>query len=772
MIHGGPFNNASVVTFRAVYAARDGASVWNASVIPAQTSYSFTKAIVPALLAPGAAWISVDDGDEFLINAGKPWWVQGDLGESASPGGYLWVLGSEMRACATPTMPRAEFARDQHKIRSEMRRERRPNRVAALASDLLALSRMMDSSACTPAVRLTPVPRIHGQYPTAGQIVLPVAAGNATDHSFWVSLPASMPFGDYAVEMTSDSAQPDLWVPLDEFKSQEEPIWTSVTIEASPPSFDRQVFHAQAYGRLFPPGKRGGGNTSDAALNSALAAAFAAGGGTVLVPPGAVFVTGPILIPPGVMLAGAAANETSIFVAEATPITAPPAYFGLQEAAPTGRWGLRDLTIYVSAFHNAVVQATNTTERLELRRVVIRANAFMGGNGVGTSTRNRNITWSEESNGHAVDLRCRNFVILDCDIMGNAAAINSMCHGSTGGDPACHGASWGEIRGNALANGAGAAVFMNQWEQVIFADNIVTGTSLIAGGNSVGTGPGGGVAQHILFAHNELRNVRGNDREMITFDDAGGSYYGAISSANGTLVETAEDCKPAGSDEWGGWGGGAVVVVSGPGAGQYRRIVKPGASALPHPGNRTWVVDRPFSPALVPNQSIVEIEPYRGRIIFADSLLADGGAIQVYGHGLETLFQGIIVERATAFVAWGQWRGWTPADVSGVMGNGIQPNLLNQYLDNVVLTSTGWTNYNSSLTRDYDTFYNSSSFVAVPADSEGHPLPSPHNRGLVFRGNLGGGGVHIGESSADVLVENNQPDSVMVDIGTQRILVS
>ena len=57
---------------------------------------------------------------------------------------------------------------------------------------------------------------------------------------------------------------------------------------------------------------------------------------------------------------------------------------------------------------------------------------------------------------------------------------------------------------------------MNQWKQVIFENNTITGISPISGGQSVGTGPGGGYDHHIYHARNRIQFVWGNDREIIT----------------------------------------------------------------------------------------------------------------------------------------------------------------------------------------------------------------------------------------------------------------
>ena len=57
---------------------------------------------------------------------------------------------------------------------------------------------------------------------------------------------------------------------------------------------------------------------------------------------------------------------------------------------------------------------------------------------------------------------------------------------------------------------------MNQWTQVVFENNTITGISPISGGQSVGTGPGGGYDHHIYHARNRIQFVWGNDREIIT----------------------------------------------------------------------------------------------------------------------------------------------------------------------------------------------------------------------------------------------------------------
>jgi hypothetical protein len=93
----------------------------------------------------------------------------------------------------------------------------------------------------------------------------------------------------------------------------------------------------------------------------------------------------------------------------------------------------------------------------------------------------------------------------------------------------------------------------------------------------------------------------------------------------------------------GGWAGGAVIVINGTGAGQWRRVVTPGIGAeASNPHNRTWVLDRPFRipPQVGPGGSFVQILPFRGRSIFSGDTWEDGGAFQFYGHALDNIIAG------------------------------------------------------------------------------------------------------------------------------------
>lgn len=430
-----------------------------------------------------------------------------------------------------------------------------------------------------------------------------------------------------------------------------------------------------------------------------------------------------------------------------------------------------------------------------LERVTMRANAFFAQNnagtfgpaappGVQTVTHGRSANWTLQSPGNGVQLNARNFRIVNCDLWTTYNAITSFasngkagCNGKTWPN-SCHGATFGWIADNAIHHG-GASHFMNQWRQVIYERNVAVGASVTAMGNSVGTGPDGGHDHHILHVDNEVRSVWGNDRELMTFDDAGGAYFGRVASVAGATTTTAADCKPPGDMTAGGWAGSVMVVLNGTGAGQWRRVVVPGIDGANKTDarNRTWVLEAPWDVA--PDEtSWVQIAPFRGRSIFAGDVWADGGAVQYYGQALDCVLADAVGERMTGFLAWGQWRGWTPANASemvggraaaaaagatdlllppppplpqlrGQMGNGIMPNLRNQYLRNTIASAWASPNYNYSV--GYDAAYGRRFFAVQPLGNA--PANISATFLLVYRHNNGGGGYNFGAGAADVLVD-------------------
>jgi hypothetical protein len=246
-------------------------------------------------------------------------------------------------------------------------------------------------------------------------------------------------------------------------------------------------------------------------------------------------------------------------------------------------------------------------------------------------------------------------------------------------------------------------------------------------------------------------STRAAHTHTLTRQDAGGAYFGTLERVDGAVLTTSADTKSSGDNAAGGWAGGVVVILSGLGAGQYRRIVVPGIGAEPSsPTNRTWIVDAPFTVAPDGN-STVQITPYRGRNVFSGDEWADGGAFQYYGQALDNVVADSQGERMTGFLAWGQWRGWVPANASlgGQMGNGLMPNMRNSYLRNSFVGGFGCPNYNYSV--GYDPAYARRFWATQPIDNA--PPGVFPNSLLVYRDNSGGGGYSFAVGVRDAVVD-------------------
>ena len=96
-----------------------------------------------------------------------------------------------------------------------------------------------------------------------------------------------------------------------------------------------------------------------------------------------------------------------------------------------------------------------------------------------------------------------NVAVEDCDVSGSWHLFQGKVE-------------YGVLSRNTLYNG-GATWYLIA-RQTIIEDNNATGSSPIAGGN------GFNFAQHLYLARNDVRNVRGNDREVMTYDAEGAQY--------------------------------------------------------------------------------------------------------------------------------------------------------------------------------------------------------------------------------------------------------
>ena len=83
-------------------------------------------------------------------------------------------------------------------------------------------------------------------------------------------------------------------------------------------------------------------------------------------------------------------------------------------------------------------------------------------------------------------------------------------------------------------------------------------------GNNIAT-YGGGYAHHIYIGRNHISQIWGNDREAMTYDNAGNAYFGGISKVDGVNLTIKAGFPSSSYAYTNDVEGGAVVVVSGRG---------------------------------------------------------------------------------------------------------------------------------------------------------------------------------------------------------------
>jgi hypothetical protein len=179
--------------------------------------------------------------------------------------------------------------------------------------------------------------------------------------------------------------------------------------------------------------------------------------------------------------------------------------------------------------------------------------------------------------------------------------------------------------------------------------------------------------------------VNGNDREIFTFDAAGTTFYGRVEAihAGGVTFDTV-GTDPGGVSFLPDAHGAALMVATGRGAGQYRRIVSFELSLNATNGRLShWTIDKPFAIAPDPD-ALIQVMPFRGRTIHYNSKYEDGGSFQFTQIGIENLVYGVTMERTDGMVSFGQWRGGWESGFGGP-GNFINPNVLTQFIGNEVL---------------------------------------------------------------------------------------
>jgi hypothetical protein len=289
------------------------------------------------------------------LNAPEPWWCQGDAGDAATPGGWVRCFGLAMATVNGSVAVARQRLRYLRHVLAHVGGLDDPagddSLLYTAATEIVALrSQLASLPASYSLLTLTP------QGWTGPTVTVRAFAANATQYSVQFPVPGDIASGTYSVGV-SNGLGTGLVVPLDSFVSPGAPHASGLEILPAagwPPG----VFLVNA---TTPPAPMPA-PTSDAALATAISAAWAAGGGTIQLARGQYFLSQPVLLPPRTRLVGAGTELTAIYFEEATPATAPYAYFGLAPGpaagapsrAPGARafagvtatsWGVTDLTV-------------------------------------------------------------------------------------------------------------------------------------------------------------------------------------------------------------------------------------------------------------------------------------------------------------------------------------------------------------------------------------------------------------------------------------------
>eukprot|EP01043_Picozoa_sp_COSAG02_P062188 COSAG02_NODE_8517_length_2540_cov_2.665711_1_plen_501_part_01 len=484
----------------------------------------------------------------------------GDEGDSATPGGWIRVYGRTVSRGDTASAF-AGFTAAKAQLAS-----------AAASGDWILLERLLNE--VNSAKQVPQDSDISMTLTGAGlQSPLRIVAPRdqlLTPYSAAFPLPNRIAPGTYTASFANDFA-PDMLAPFNSFLNETTPVWTTVQVikRAVEPKIeiivpvdlmDRNCFNASS--NVLPPGSW---RCATAALRSALQAAARNGGGIVSFPRGQFYLEDPVSVPRSVKLVGAGQQLTALYFRE---IYSPQwnrgsetaALFACDQMSSTevdSSWAMSDLTVYVTAWCPDIIYI-KPGQRFRLQRVRIIANAFFAQN-VPTyhpehnctnvfavrPTRGRDANYSASDVGAVVRSHGRNVIVRECDLFGTGDVITSA--------PLYHnpnhteiGMQWGLFESNTIHNG-GASHMMPQWEQVSFTNNTIVGSSLTSMGQALGTSSNG-AASHVFEGQNRISSVWGNDREILTYDDAGGAYWGhaTVTGTNvrGGVICVASSCRP------------------------------------------------------------------------------------------------------------------------------------------------------------------------------------------------------------------------------------
>ena len=430
-------------------------------------------------------------GPSYRVNVPRPWFVFGDQGNTATPGGHIRVVGDGISLPSRLSFP--SYDRTMKKLHQHYH---------DIAIDVHSLAP-------------PPIPHLFLTGAVTKHTVQ-LAGTNLTRSHATFALPHDVPMDEYTVEIAN--AMTGTRAPLCTFLTPNTPCMSTINITtpiALPASTKKFIVQAQ---------QPGYGRNATAAIQQALSEAEEYGkGGIVYLPRGQYFMQGPILIPEGCILQGERRDLVSIYFFEQNQTTAPDAYV-TGRTNTTQSFGVEDLTIYVTSYANNIIRFQPSTNGGHVKRIRMRFNSYFALEPVmGQASRGRNTSWSH-GQGTAVLLAGKNIQIVDNDIYSSGDVVSTLHNGMAGG-------SYFYIARNRFWNG-GTTHWGIEWKQCIYESNEATGTSITAMGSNYpqyNHNDGNPHVQNIYHFNNSQNMVWGNDREMMTSDAGGGLNFFVLS---------------------------------------------------------------------------------------------------------------------------------------------------------------------------------------------------------------------------------------------------
>ena len=167
-----------------------------------------------------------------------------------------------------------------------------------------------------------------------------------------------------------------------------------------------------------------------------------------------------------------------------------------------------------------------------------------------------------------------------------------------------------------------------------------------------------------------VKNPAHNHRiEGLTLDGGGGAYTGGVKTSTPTSVTIAQaPFQHASTGTYqvtyntSNWNGAVLMVLSGRGAGQWRRVI--GFRGV-RGQQREWEVDVPW--AVAPDAtSEIQIGPLRGHILLDSNSWTTAYTVQLYGMCLDSVVAHNTFD-TTPFYVWGRNpHGWGYQPSKGV----------------------------------------------------------------------------------------------------------